>query len=116
MAHISPAYRIDVDSHYLLFLHSVDRDTGGVLGFAFVTLSTPQEALDAAEGVNVQEIDDRANKVIFLILLQRALMVVDAREVEVGGSGGHFNNSSCSRGRGFEGRARGSFKKRAREE
>ncbi len=56
----------------------MDRATGRPRGFAFVTMSTPEEAQKAIEGMHGKQIDGRALTV----------NVARPRETRVGGGGG----------------------------
>ena len=55
-----------------------DRDTGRPRGFGFITMSTPEEAQKAIEGLNGKELDGRALTV----------NVARPREERPGGGGG----------------------------
>jgi RNA recognition motif-containing protein len=66
----------------------LDRDTGRSRGFAFVTMSTEQEATKAIEALNGAEVDGRA------------LTVNVARPREERGGGGRREFAGSGRGRG----------------
>ena len=65
-----------------------DRETGRPRGFAFVEMSSPEEALKAIEQVNGRELDGRA------------LNVSEAQERSGGGGGGGGGRGGGGGGRG----------------
>jgi RNA recognition motif-containing protein len=66
----------------------MDRETGRPRGFAFVEMSTPEEALKAIEQVNGRELDGRA------------LNVNEAQERSGGGGGGGGRSAGGGGGSG----------------
>ena len=77
---------------------ALDRMTGRPRGFAFVTMSTPEEAAKAAEGMNGVDLGGRA------------LTVNEARPKEERSGGGGFGGGERRGGGGFGGgERRGGF-------
>ncbi len=68
----------------------MDRDTGRPRGFAFVTLSTPEEAQKAIDALNGKELDGRALTV----------NIARPREERPAGGGGGGRGGYGGRGRG----------------
>ena len=85
------AHGVVVDCHIMM-----DRATGRPRGFAFVTMSTEEEAQAAIEAMNGTSIDDR----------ELTANIARPREERPGGGGGGGGGGGFSRGprRGFEDR------------
>jgi cold-inducible RNA-binding protein len=77
----------------------MDRETGRARGFGFITMSTPEEAQKAIEGLNGKSIDGRALTV----------NVAKPREERSGGGGGGGRRSFGGGGGGGGGGGRGRY-------
>lgn len=76
-----------------------DRDTGRPRGFAFVTMSSPEEAQKAIEGLNGKDLGGRALNV----------NVAREREARPGGGGGGGGRRGYGGGGGGGGGGRGGY-------
>jgi len=77
----------------------MDRSTGRPRGFGFVTMSTPEEAQKAIEGLNGKEMDGRALTV----------NVAKPREERSGGGGRREYSGGGGGGRGYGGGGRNRY-------